>query len=349
MTALTTPELAKLDPVSTVNAPRQVRASGMAVVGSIPIGEAFANRHGLVARDPAIEDSWAVHDWNGPEWFVLAVDAAKTVEVVQSIAARRTGPLRILQLSRGLDPSGATLGEAVASQLGSRLATYAVLAGGLSAQDLRSMTPTQATLACRDAEALAALGELLVDCDLHLRRDLDVRAVEWSAAFAEVMALLLGLTEGAELPTGTRAWTLRAASDEIVAMSEREQVLEMAAFGGHQGPWAIELPSAMLHETPSRRLGRLLGRGFTLDDAVVHLVEGDTVYGQRSRIRTDVPALATLRGAMSRGITSMCPGLAALADFAANASSTRELWERLLHRSIEMPRQANANEGGPAS
>ncbi|MCA8968569.1 MAG: hypothetical protein KDC95_02250 [Planctomycetes bacterium] len=349
MTALTTPELANIDPVSKEAASCQVRASGMAVVGSTPTGEAFANRHGLVARDPAIEDAWEVHDWNGPEWFVLAVDAAKTVEMVQSIAARRAGPLRILQLSRGLDPSGVTLGEAIATRLGSRLENYAVLAGGLTARDLQSVTPTHATLACEDAEAREALGELLVDGDLHLRRSPDVRAVEWAAAFAEVMALLLGLTEGAELTTGTRAWTLRAASDEIVAMSEREQILEASAFGGHQGPWAIELPSAMLHETASRRLGRLLGRGFTLDDAVVHLTEGDATYGQRSRIHTDVPVLATLRGAMSRGITSACPGLAALADFTANASSTRELWERLLHRSIEMPVKANANEGGSAS
>ncbi len=333
MTALTTPNRVTTSSSQSADLPR-VPKSSIAIVGATPMGEALGARLGLVPRGVSSERLWDAHDWNGPECFILAVDAPQLPRVLTELGQRRTRKASILQVARGLAPDGACLGEVAARLLGERLNTHAALLGGCTARDFASATPTRATLACADEAMSRAIGAHFVDTALHVRLTTDVQGTEWAAAFGEVLAFLAGLADSADFEAGTRTWVLAAASDEIVALAERELRVSGRDFASRAGPWPTEFLAALVQEGPSRSFGRLLGRGFSVDDAVEQVAERSAGDGRREMSRDNIPAISTLQGALSRGYTRDCPGLAALCDLVVHASSARELWQRLLHRSL---------------
>lgn len=255
----------------------------------------------------------------GADILVLAVPTPSLPRLLADLADTLRESTILVQVARGLDSRGRRLSELAVDRLGSKLAGYTLLAGGVQAEDLVLDAPSSATLAGEDPAVVARVGAVLVDAHLHLRRSTDLVGTEWAAAFGEVVAFLTGLARGSNLPTGTVAWLVSALSDELVALATRELDASPDTFAGHAGPWTRELLVAGLAESTSRRCGELLGRGFSIDDALEELAcEG-----------SEVEATVVLRALGARGVLELCPGLRALTDFAVGASNLAELWARL--------------------
>lgn len=149
-------------------------------------------------------------------------------------------------------------------------ATAAILTGPSFAADIARGLPTALTLACRDAEAGAALQHQLSTRVLRLYRSTDTTGAELGGALKNVVAIAAGIVTGAGLGDSARAALMTRGYAEMVRLATRlgARAETLAGLSGF-GDLVLTCTSP---QSRNFRAGLALGQGRPIDSSAT--VEG---------------------------------------------------------------------------
>ncbi len=209
--------------------------------------------------------------------LVLAVTSDSTREVVANIARGSWArPLTLVNTAKALDfQTGRRLSEIVAESLAGtgRSYTYAMLAGGTIASDLMLSEPLGMTISCADAAALPALRRLFASRNLWVEATTDLAGVEYAGAFKNVVAICAGMVRGLGHSYGSVTHLISRLAREIEDFCVHRLGADRATFSAGSQCWGSDLWMSCTGKTRNQALGRLLGRGLSLDDANAAMAE----------------------------------------------------------------------------
>ncbi len=209
--------------------------------------------------------------------LVLAVTSDSTREVVANIAGGTWArPLTLINTAKALDfQTGRRLSDIVAESLAGteRSYTYAMLAGGTIASDLMLSEPLGMTIACADADALPALRRLFASRNLWVEATTDLAGVEYAGAFKNVVAICAGMVRGLGHSYGSVTHLISRLAREIEDFCVHRLGADRATFSAGSQCWGSDLWMSCTGKTRNQALGRLLGRGLSLDEANAAMAE----------------------------------------------------------------------------
>lgn len=247
------------------------------------------------------------------DFVILAVESSAVGDATAVVAANARSPVLVMNTARALDvETGQRLSRVVAERAEGRLAGYAVLSGSLSSRDLVLYDPLRVRLAGEDAEQLGRLAGQLGSGTLRVRTTTQLAQEEFRSAFGNIVAVMAGLLEGAGLSHGAQAWVVASLAAELESLVEIHAATSSEALARE---WADELYLCGAAPTAVREFGTLLGRGFSVDDALAAMSQGNrNVEGYRT-----ITALGKLGG------LEALPLLTMLFDFVVGVIARDEL------------------------
>lgn len=200
---------------------------------------------------------------------VLLVTPAQTQRAIAQALAPHIAPeAPVVVCSKGLEQStGKLLTEVLTETLPD--CRVAVLSGPGFAEDVVRGLPTALTLACSDEELGKALAEAVGYSHFRLYWTDDVTGVAFGGAMKNVLAIAAGIVDGRGLGASAHAALVTRGFAEMRRLG--------AAFGanpdtlvGLSGLGDLLLTCGS-PQSRNMRLGRLLGQGRTLDEALAEL------------------------------------------------------------------------------
>ncbi len=200
--------------------------------------------------------------------WILAVESGATCDILEALAAERRSPVRILNAGKALDPgSGRRSSVLAAEALGDRLEGYAVLAGAIRAEGLRRGSRLHATIASRSRDADRWARALFRPQYIDLEFSADLIGVEFASAFGTVLALAAGIAKGAGVGACAQARLMTSLLCELADLAISLGA-DTDTFSLRSRVWTAEVCLSGTAATPSREFGVLLGRGFSVDEAL---------------------------------------------------------------------------------
>ncbi len=192
----------------------------------------------------------------------------------------------LLSISKGMIDDGENKGNLISYPeymlrfTDKDLKIYAV-GGPCTSYELVDKDPTEVTFCGPDMKTLRWLRELFETDYYHISLSTEVRGVECTVALKNAYALGVALAVGMSYKREGRAFEHYNSQAGIFAQATKEMYLLLDEFGGNSVR-NIFLGIGDLYVTVfggrNRRLGNLLGQGYTYDEAMAEL-EGITLEG----------------------------------------------------------------------
>jgi glycerol-3-phosphate dehydrogenase (NAD(P)+) len=235
-----------------------------------------------------------------PDLVVLAVPSGAIREVASRLRGLRAP---VCVAAKGLErATGLRMTECVAEELPGWEA--AVLSGPNLAAEIAAGGPSVAVSAARGREAAETVRDAFSCAAFRVSVSDDVTGVELSGALKNVLAIGAGVSDGLGFGDNTKAAFLSRGLMEMsrlgTAMGARAETFLGPAGAGDLFATAVS-PLSRNH-----RLGALLGRGTSLDEATASLgqvAEGvptsRTVAALASRHGVELPVFAAIEGVLS--------------------------------------------------
>jgi glycerol-3-phosphate dehydrogenase (NAD(P)+) len=206
--------------------------------------------------------------------LLLCVTSDSAREVASEAARRLEGrpdPPAFLNTAKALDSrSGQPLSRVVLpllAEAGVR-PQYAALSGGTIAADMLRNQPLGATVACADADRREALRRLLSSPSLWIEPSDDVLGVELAGAFKNVISICAGMAEGMGFAYGVETHLISRLAGEIGGFCVEELGASPETFSISSQCWGNDMWMSCTGPTRNRELGRLIGSGRTLQEAI---------------------------------------------------------------------------------
>lgn len=140
------------------------------------------------------------------ELLVLALPSKAYAEVLHSLAPRLPTGVRVLSLTKGVDPATRRrLSEVLDSELSALRPVVAVLSGPNQAEEVALGQPTATVIAATDLEYARVLQELISTESLRVYVNEDLVGVELAGAVKNVVALATGMSDGLGYGDNARA------------------------------------------------------------------------------------------------------------------------------------------------
>jgi glycerol-3-phosphate dehydrogenase (NAD(P)+) len=234
--------------------------------------------------------------------IVVATTVAGLRPTLESIAALRGAPPRLIWLCKGIEPSTDFLPHQVVGSVLPAAGTGALL-GPSFAQEVAAGLPVALTIASRD-EALATLViEAFHFGAARIYRSNDLLGVELGGALKNIVALATGICDGLQLGANARAALITRGLAEMTRLG-----LAMGAkaetFMGLTGLGDLVL-TCTGDLSRNRRVGVELAAGRRLADVLIslgHVAEGvacaPAAAALGSRYRVELPIVAAVVGVL---------------------------------------------------
>ena len=253
----------------------------------VRLWEVDANAARALARDRA--SPWSVPGFRLPEAVAVTSDLAEAVRgrdllvvAVPSASVRATlaaaGPALpaspiVVCASKGLEPSGATMADAIGASLPNARAV--ILSGPSFAQEIAAGLPAALVAASADASAAAAVQAGLGGDRLRIYTSDDVAGVCVGGALKNVIAIAVGCCDGFGLGDNARAALVTRGLAEMGRLAERlgGRPLTLAGLAG-LGDLVLTCTGEL---SRNRQVGLALARGEALPDVLTrvgHVAEG---------------------------------------------------------------------------
>jgi glycerol-3-phosphate dehydrogenase (NAD(P)+) len=201
----------------------------------------------------------------GARIVVLAVPSGVAREVARQLGDHIDGRHFVVHGIRGLSgPNLDPVSEVVRQETPAR--RVGALGGPALAEDLLAGKPS--VLVCGSAfpEVSSAVAEAFGSRALRVYTTTDLRGLEWASALVGCLAIGIGLAQEAGVSPGLVAAVISRGVEEAARIAEaaggeERTLLGLAGYGDL-------LASIAQQERPEVRLGRALGRGMPLSEAV---------------------------------------------------------------------------------
>ncbi|OGH92347.1 MAG: hypothetical protein A2563_05185 [Candidatus Magasanikbacteria bacterium RIFOXYD1_FULL_40_23] len=212
----------------------------------------------------------------GASIVFVVVPSGFVKNVVQSAAPYIPKSATCVDVSKGLDFEGAKY-SLTTDVLGKLLPKnkIASISGPAIAGQMALGKFTAMNVVSEDKNAIKMVKKVMENENLKLVSSSDIIGVETSGSFKNVYAIAMGICDGLELPTNTKAILFTTALKEMVLIVKKmggqsETVYGLAGLGDLAG-------TGLASASRNRRFGEFLGKGLTPDEAVIkveRVVEG---------------------------------------------------------------------------
>ena len=196
---------------------------------------------------------------------VIAVPSSAMREVATAAAPHLAPGALLVSATKGLEPRTHLRMSEVLRQVLPPAATIAALSGPSFAREVAMGLPTTAVIACEDIAVARRIQELISDATFRAYASSDVIGVELGGALKNAIAIAAGMISGLDLGHDASAALvtrgLREMSELGVAMGARR-----STFNGLSGLGDLVLTCTGA-ASRNRRLGEMLAKGLTLDEA----------------------------------------------------------------------------------
>jgi len=205
--------------------------------------------------------------------IILAVPSSQVESVARELSGHVTAPL-IVTVSKGFDlKRQCTMSALIASELPE--ASVVVLTGPTIANEVAEGQPTRAVLASQDLTALALVKEALKNDVISFEVSRDPKHHEVLAALKGLVAIAVGMADGAGLGANTQGVIMTEGLRELVTVGSFFGVPEHVAYG--VSGCGDLITTCTSKDSRNRRLGSYLAQGLTLEQALAEVrmtVEG---------------------------------------------------------------------------
>jgi len=196
--------------------------------------------------------------------LVMAVPSSRVQAVAQELSQRVQSPL-ILTVSKGFDLTRqCTMSALIQEELPG--ASVVVLTGPTIAGEVAEGQPTRAVLACEDLTALALVKQALRNDVISFEISRDPRHHEVLAALKGLVAIAVGMADGAGLGANTQGVIMTEGLRELVTVGAFFGVPEEVAYG--VSGCGDLITTCISRDSRNRRLGIYLAQGNTLEQAL---------------------------------------------------------------------------------
>ena len=195
---------------------------------------------------------------------VLAVPSSQMKSVALELALHVEAPF-VLTVSKGFDLARqCTMSALIQSAIPG--ASVVVLTGPTIANEVAQGQPTRAVLACEDLTALAMVKQALKNDVLSFEISLDPVHHEVLAALKGLVAIAVGMADGAGLGANTQGVLMTEGLRELVTVGNFFGIPESVAYGVSGAGDLIT--TCISRDSRNRRLGVALAEGNTLEQAL---------------------------------------------------------------------------------
>jgi glycerol-3-phosphate dehydrogenase (NAD(P)+) len=192
--------------------------------------------------------------------LALAVPSKAYTEVLRSIAPRLPRGVRILSLTKGLEPSThKRFSEVLQFELAALEPMVAVLSGPNHAEEVAMGQPTATVIASADQEHAQALQELVGNERLRTYVNSDLIGIELAGAVKNVVALATGMSDGLGYGDNARAALITRGLAEIARLGTALGA-ESRTFAGLAGLGDLVGTCTSRHSR-NRLAGELIAQG----------------------------------------------------------------------------------------
>jgi glycerol-3-phosphate dehydrogenase (NAD(P)+) len=206
---------------------------------------------------------------------LVSVPSTAFCDIVQQMAALLADDASISWATKGLTPdSGAFLLESARDILGSET-PLAVISGPSFAAEVAKGLPTAITVASDNEELANQLAKAMHSTTLRAYTSTDLLGVQIGGTVKNVLAIAAGISDGLGYGANARAALLTRGMAEILRLAvslgaKTDTMFGLAGIGDL-------ILTCTDDQSRNRRLGLAIGRGLTVEQAVVEV--GKTVEG----------------------------------------------------------------------
>lgn len=225
---------------------------------------------------------------------------------------------RALALKPTLDPKVVIINVSKGIEIGTNLRIseifksfypdnpYTILSGPSHAEEVVQQMPTTLVAACVDQKISETVQDIFMTDYLRVYAHPDVKGVELAGSIKNIVALAAGICDGMGFGDNAIAALITRGIAEIkrlgLAMGARPQT-----FDGLAGIGDLIVTCTSPHSR-NRRCGQLIGKGFTLDEAIAQIgmaVEGaftlQAAYALKNTYGVDMPIVEKLYQVLYEG------------------------------------------------
>ena len=196
---------------------------------------------------------------------VIAVPSTVVREVLRALGDHLDGSHLLVHGIRGLGGDHLeTVSDIVREETSVR--RLGALGGPVQASELIEGRPSAMVCGSRYPEVLAAVTAAFQHKSLRVYSTPDLRGLEWASALVGCLSIGVGFAQQGGAGPGLLAALISRGVDEAARIAAAAGADERTMLG--LGGYGDLLASIALEDRPEVRLGRALGRGQTLDEAV---------------------------------------------------------------------------------
>ena len=197
---------------------------------------------------------------------IIAAPSYAVRETVEALRGKVSGRSVVICISKGIEKDTASLFTGIIRGALGEKTQIAAVSGPTHAEEVARRIPTACVSASRDIEVAVRVQELLMNEYLRVYTSTDVVGVELGAALKNVIALCAGICDGLGFGDNTLAMLMTRGLAEMaelcVAMGGRKETL-----AGLTGLGDL-IVTCMSRHSRNRRAGVLIGKGFSVADAM---------------------------------------------------------------------------------
>ena len=257
--------------------------------------------------------------------ILLAIPSARFRASARALGDHVDGSHLLVHSTRGLETETFTRLSQVLREETPTLRVGA-LAGPTLADEVRRGLPTAAVVGSRYPEVIGAVQEALAGERFRVYGSDDLVGVELASAFSQVVALVTGFASGLGMEFNTRATVIVRGFAEMARIGQSLGA-HPATFNGLAGLGEL-LVSAQSEDAPHFRLGKAIGSGRSLEEAIEAMADDRTLveaidtlsavrrYAHESGVRASLSdaAAALLEGRPAEEVVHQLMTLASMSE-----------------------------------
>lgn len=212
-------------------------------------------------------------DFGQIDLLVMAVPSRHYRTVVATIADRLPAGVRILSLTKGLDPARtARMSQVLEEELGHLGPSIAVLSGPNHAEEVALRQPTATVVSSTDLDYARMLQAAISNENFRAYVNPDITGVELAGVVKNVVALATGMSDGLGYGDNARAALITRGLSEMARFGQAHGA-DPRTFAGLAGLGDLVGTCTSRHSR-NRLAGDLLAQGYSPDEveAEMHMV-----------------------------------------------------------------------------
>jgi glycerol-3-phosphate dehydrogenase (NAD(P)+) len=245
----------------------------------------------------------------GIETIILAVPTKAIREVLQSIVQFQKQSLRIVHVSKGIEPDTLLrISEMIEEEMPSELLIDVVaLSGPSHAEEVSLRHPTTVTVSSENMKAAEYIQDLFINHNFRVYTNPDLVGVEIGGALKNIIALAAGISDGIGYGDNAKAALITRGLAEIARLGVKMGAKPLT-FSGLAGIGDLIVTCTSVHSR-NWRAGNMLGKGQNLDEVLESMgmvVEGvrttKAAYQLAQKYDVKMPITFALYGILFEGV-----------------------------------------------